>query len=120
LIIPFFVKETAPKQTLIKSFAGDSKGGGFSKESPLAAGGIGRKGRKGTGKKNYLSSDNGNANDVFHSGKLTGNKPGSEKPDRFECDPLEPTSEEHGWFAESYTCLDQTDALSGENLVYQG
>jgi hypothetical protein len=27
--------------TLIKSFAGDSKGGGFSKEPPLAAGGTG-------------------------------------------------------------------------------
>jgi hypothetical protein len=30
---------TYEKHTLIKSFAGDSKGGGFSKESPLAAGG---------------------------------------------------------------------------------
>jgi hypothetical protein len=27
--------------SLIKSFVGDSKGGGFSKEPPLAAGGIG-------------------------------------------------------------------------------
>jgi putative CocE/NonD family hydrolase len=66
----------------------------------------------------YLSSDNGNANDVFHSGKLTGNKPGIEKPDRFEYDPLDPISEEHIWFAETDANLDQTDALSGENLVY--
>lgn len=66
----------------------------------------------------YLSSDNGNANDVFHSGKLTGNKPGSEKPDRFEYDPLDPISEDHVWLAESDAGLDQTDALSGENLVY--
>jgi putative CocE/NonD family hydrolase len=66
----------------------------------------------------YLSSDNGNANDVFHSGKLTRNKPGSEKPDRFEYDPLDPISEEHVWFTWVDVGLDQTDALSGENLVY--
>ena len=68
----------------------------------------------------YLSSDNGNANDVFHSGKLTRNKPGSEKPDRFEYDPLEPISEENVWFKETDVNLDQTEALSGENLVYHG
>ena len=37
----------------------------------------------------YLNSINGEANDVFHSGSLTEEKPGAAKPDQYTDDPLD-------------------------------
>ncbi len=37
----------------------------------------------------YLNSNNGEANDAFHSGGLTEEKQGSEKPDQYTYDPLD-------------------------------
>ena len=37
----------------------------------------------------YLNSSNGEANDAFHSGSLTEDKPGARKPDQYVYDPLD-------------------------------
>lgn len=68
----------------------------------------------------YLSSNSGSANDVFNSGKLLRRKPGSEKPDRFEYDPIEntPGNSLGIWDPWVDTLTDQTEAMSEGNLIY--
>ncbi|HKS73298.1 MAG TPA: CocE/NonD family hydrolase [Terriglobales bacterium] len=69
----------------------------------------------------YLDSQDGSANDVFHSGALTTNKPGSSKPDHYVYDPLDvrPGDLEKEDIPNSLT--DQRTALNlyGEGVVYQ-
>ena len=68
----------------------------------------------------YLSSRDGRANDVFHSGELTSQEPGQDPPDRYVYDPLDtrPASLEQKPSPDSIT--DQTDALNlfANGLVY--
>jgi uncharacterized protein len=67
----------------------------------------------------YLSSENGKANDVFHSGKLTETMPGKEKPDRFEYDPLDITPADHFDFPDTLIDYrDQTGAFAPHKLIY--
>ncbi|MGD2092818.1 MAG: CocE/NonD family hydrolase [Candidatus Aminicenantes bacterium] len=74
----------------------------------------------------YLSSDDGQANDVFDSGTLTMKKPGKEKPDRFEYDPLDISPGdyyedlEYTEFTYANYLVDQTDALAPGRLIYHG
>jgi uncharacterized protein len=72
-------------------------------------------------RKLYLSSQDGHANDVFHSGQLLPQTPGAESPDHFVYDPLDtrPAALEQKEFPPNYL-TDQTDALNlfGDGLVY--
>ncbi len=71
-------------------------------------------------RKLYLSSRNGQAIDVFHSGDLTATAPGNETPDKFVYDPLDtrPAALEQKEISNYIT--DQTDALNlfGEGAVF--
>ncbi|MCP5047393.1 MAG: CocE/NonD family hydrolase [bacterium] len=69
----------------------------------------------------YLSSENGSANDVFHSGKLAETMPmGKQKPDTFEYDPLDIISKKE--YLEMRNdprgLLSQRLAFSGDKVVY--
>ncbi|MGD2088493.1 MAG: CocE/NonD family hydrolase [Candidatus Aminicenantes bacterium] len=67
----------------------------------------------------YLSSENGKANDVFHSGKLSKTMPGREKPDQFEYDPLDITPADHFDFPDTFVNYqDQTEAFAQHKLIY--
>lgn len=68
----------------------------------------------------YLSSSDGKANDVFHSGMLTSSPPEKpQKPDVFEYDPLKlmPKKEVSDLFA-SASFLDQQQAYAEDILIY--
>lgn len=71
-------------------------------------------------RKLYLSSHDGLANDVFHSGELTEREPGQGPPDKYVYDPLDirPAALEQKPLPNYIT--DQTDALNlfGNGLVY--
>ena len=68
----------------------------------------------------YLHSENGQANDVFHSGTLTPDKPVGEVPDRYTYDPLDtrPGELERKEVANAIT--DETHAMNlfGDGVVY--
>jgi putative CocE/NonD family hydrolase len=68
----------------------------------------------------YLSSRDGLASSVFHSGNLTDKEPASESPDRYVYDPLDtrPAAREQKDVPNSIT--DQTGVLSisGDGLIY--
>ncbi|MEM5774457.1 MAG: CocE/NonD family hydrolase [Anaerolineaceae bacterium] len=68
----------------------------------------------------YLDSVDGSANDVFHSGKLTAQKPGQSKPDQYVYDPLDTRPGEMELKANPDYIFDQTAALNlfGNGLVY--
>jgi putative CocE/NonD family hydrolase len=73
-----------------------------------------------TTKRLYLNSTDGQANDVFHSGRLDGEPPGQSEPDRYIYDPLDtrPAELEQEEIKDYLT--DQRYALNlfGNGLVY--
>ncbi len=68
----------------------------------------------------YLSSEGGEAGDVFHSGKLVPDAPqGMQKPDTFEYDPLKiMTKDEYFKSRTEAYFLDQRAAFSEDKLIY--
>jgi len=68
----------------------------------------------------YLSSNNGSAQDVFHSGSLALNPPEkAQEPDVFTYDPLKiMTREEYLEQKKNESFLSQRPAFSGEKLIY--
>ncbi|HET7840428.1 MAG TPA: CocE/NonD family hydrolase [Terriglobia bacterium] len=68
----------------------------------------------------YLHSERGEANDVFHSGKLSETKPATEAPDKFTYDPLDtrPGALERKDVSNYIT--DETGALNlyGDGVIY--
>ncbi len=71
-------------------------------------------------RKLYLSSRQGQANDVFHSGELTAGEPGKEAPDKFVYDPLDTRPAALEQKERPNFIADQTDALNlfGSGLVF--
>jgi putative CocE/NonD family hydrolase len=70
----------------------------------------------------YLNSINGEANDAFRSGNLTGEKPGGAKPDQYVYDPLDvrPAELEKEDIKDSITDERYALNLFGNGLVYHG
>lgn len=69
----------------------------------------------------YLSSDNGNADDVFHSGKLNLNLKDNQKPDTFEYDPLDTVlAKNYNDFYHDYNdfLTNQSDVFLKGRLIY--
>ena len=68
----------------------------------------------------YLNSTNGEANDAFRSGSLTGEKPGGAKPDQYVYDPLDvrPAELEKEDIKDSITDERYALNLFGNGLVY--
>jgi hypothetical protein len=68
----------------------------------------------------YLSSEEGKANDVFHSGRLVPDAPkGAQKPDTFEYDPLElMTKGDYFNSRRQASYLDQRSAFRENKLIY--
>lgn len=68
----------------------------------------------------YLSSRDGCANDVFHSGQLETKEPGSARPDQYVYDPLDTRPGELELKPNPDYIYDQTQALNlfGNGLVY--
>lgn len=68
----------------------------------------------------YLHSQNGRANDVFHSGTLNATRPVSEVPDVYRYDPLDTTPGQREQQSNDLGKLDQTKAmtLGDRGVVY--
>jgi putative CocE/NonD family hydrolase len=68
----------------------------------------------------YLSSANGEANDAFHSGRLTTDKPGASRPDQYVYDPLDVRPAELEKEDIKNYITDERDALNlfGNGVVY--
>jgi putative CocE/NonD family hydrolase len=68
----------------------------------------------------YLSSDDGRANDVFHSGRLETDAPADSKPDQYVYNPLDTRPGELDLKPSPRPVYDQTHALNlfGNGLVY--
>jgi putative CocE/NonD family hydrolase len=68
----------------------------------------------------YLNASPGQANEVFHSGRLEGTRPGSSQPDRYVYDPLDISSAqlEMEEIKDYYTDQRFMLNLSGDGLVY--
>ncbi len=68
----------------------------------------------------YLHAAEGQGNDVFHSGRLEAEKPGTEPPSRYTYDPLDTRPAEHERVEVRNYLTDQTDALNlyGDGLVF--
>ena len=69
----------------------------------------------------YLSSKDGEANDVFHSGFLAREHPGDQPPDSFEHDPLgtQPDKREADFFyARNDFLTDESDVYRDGRLIY--
>lgn len=68
----------------------------------------------------YLNSNNGEANDVFHSGSLSEERPGEVKPDRYTYDPMDVRPAELEKEEIKNYITDERDALNlfGNGVVY--
>lgn len=68
----------------------------------------------------YLNSTNGEANDAFHSGRLTEEKPGAAKPDQYVYDPLDVRPAELEKEEVKNYITDERTALNlfGDGVVY--
>jgi hypothetical protein len=68
----------------------------------------------------YLNSINGEANDAFHSGSLTDEKPGAAKPDQYVYDPLDVRPAELEKEEIKNYITDEREALNlfGDGVVY--
>ena len=68
----------------------------------------------------YLNSTNGEANDVFHSGRLKEEKPGTAKPDQYVYDPLDVRPAELEKEEIKNYITDEREALNlfGDGVVY--
>ncbi len=66
----------------------------------------------------YLCSENGRANDVFHSGKLIKIPPREQKPDTFKYDPLDISPANNYLLEKPNYLLDQSEAFKKDKLIY--